>query len=274
MSLFSSFNKKKSQGLTLDDLKSSDTPSSYQQRESEASKPDSKTGTSSGEKQEIKFRDLRGGADIYEDPGLRSFVEIWGSNAVNNKRMFVITFISVVGAIGATIFALKTASEKTATPILVEYNGNTGEYKKPVVIERTTATDAMVKYGLAKWAEYVFTVDPKLSLNYLRNADAMAAGRAKGQFAQYRINTDIMKEIRDGKKLVFAESKSVDILQKGVSIVNLETQELDINGRLLKQKVYRVRLDYKVNPPIDAAVILKNPIGLTIEGFTFDEVSK
>lgn len=211
---------------------------------------------------------------LAKDPGLNDYSERWGAASVATARAFILAFVGItIGGVGA-VYALKASTEQKAQPILVEFNGVTGEYKKPVRIDAITATDAMVKFGLGKWAEWVFTLDPKMSYGYLQNADAMTKGRARGQFAEYRLQTEIIRHIKEGKRFVFGKSENVDILQKGVAIISLETKELDPSGGLLEKVNYRIRLDYTINPPRDADVVLRNPIGLEVDGFTYERLVK
>ena len=84
----------------------------------------------------------------------------------------------------------------------------------------------------------------------------------------------MIRQIKEAKKFVFAKTLSVDILQPGVAIVNLESKDIDKNGQVLDSSNYRVRLDYSINPPTNAAVVLRNPIGLEVEGFTYERLTK
>ena len=226
------------------------------------------------EKEPQSFEDLPQSEFVFKDPGINNYAERWGSASVNATRLFILALLGVASATVLGYHSLKTATEQKAQPILVEFNGATGEYRKPVKIESMTATDAMAKFALGKWAEWVFTVDPKLSYNYLLDADAMSKGKAKGQFAEFRSKTDVVRQIKEAKKFVFAKTLSVDILQAGVAIVNLETKDIDKNGQVLDSSNYRVRLDYSINPPTNAAVVLRNPIGLEVEGFTYERLTK
>ena len=220
------------------------------------------------------FSDLPQSEFIFNDPGVNDFAERWGAASVNSVRYFLIGLIAVCTAAYSTHYALQVATEQKADRILVEFNGVTGEYKKPVKLDVLTATDAMIKFGLGRWAEWVFTIDPKLSYNYMQDADAMSKGRARGQFADYRYTTEIIRHIKENKRLVFAKAEAVDILTPGVVMVHLQTRELDNNGALMDTSNYRVRLDYSINPPTEAAVILRNPIGLEVNGFTFERLAK
>lgn len=220
------------------------------------------------------FSDLPQSDFIFKDPGVNDYAERWGTASVNGVRFFLIGLIGVGIAAYSTHSALKMATEQKAETFIVEFNGITGEYRKPVKLDSLTATEAMIKFGLGRWAEWVFTVDPKLSYNYLQDADAMAKGRAKGQFADYRYTTEIIRHIKENKRLVFAKALAVDILTPGVVMVTLETKELDPNGGLMEIVNYRVRLDYSINPPKEAAVVLRNPIGLEVNGFTYERLVK
>ena len=220
------------------------------------------------------FSDLPQSEFIFNDPGVNDYAERWGAASVNGVRFFLLGLIAICTAAYSTHYALKTANEQKAEPILVEFNAITGEYRKPVKLDVLTATDAMIKFGLGRWAEWVFTIDPKLSYNYLQDADAMSKGRARGQFADYRYTTEIIRHIKENKRLVFAKAMAVDILTPGVVMVSLETKELDASGALLDTTNYRVRLDYSINPPTEAAVVLRNPIGLEVNGFTFERLAK
>lgn len=215
---------------------------------------------------------IQGGEEIFKDPGFRAYVEIWGSNSLNSKRLFALGIVCAIGMVYMGIQLSNLATTKTATPILVEYNGLTGEYKKPVVIEKSTATTSMAKYALGKWAEYVFTVDPKISLEQYKLAASMTAGRGVGQYTDYRVQNDVIAALSDGNKLLIAKTRSVDILQSGVAIVHIEQTEYDNRGSMVLKNNYRVRLDYSLEPPTDADQILRNPIGLVVEGFTYDLV--
>lgn len=220
------------------------------------------------------FSDLPQSEFIFKDPGVNDYAERWGAASVNSVRYFLIGMIAVCTAAYSTHYAIKVSTEQKAERILVEFNGVTGEYKKPVKLDVLTATDAMVKFGLGRWAEWVFTIDPKLSYNYLQDADAMAKGRARDQFGDYRYTTEIIRHIKENKRLVFAKALAVDILTPGVVVVHLETKELDGNGALMESTNYRVRLDYTINPPTEAAVVLRNPIGLEVNGFTYERLAK
>lgn len=82
----------------------------------------------------------------------------------------------------------------------------------------------------------------------MQDADAMSKGRARGQFADYRYTTEIIRHIKENKRLVFAKAEAVDILTPGVVMVHLQTRELDNNGALMDTSNYRVRLDYSIKP--------------------------
>ncbi|MEQ6436329.1 VirB8/TrbF family protein [Comamonas sp. w2-DMI] len=211
---------------------------------------------------------------IAEDPGLNDFAERWGSSSVSSARFFILAFFGLLIGLMGALYGWKASTEQKVVTVLVEFNGITGEYKKPVRIDKLTASDAMVKFGLGKWSEWVFTIDPKMSYGYLQDADVMTKGRARGQFADYRFKTEIIRHIKEGKKFIFAKTKNVDILQPGVAIVTLETEELDPNGGLLEKAHYRIRLDYSMSPPNDADLVLRNPIGLEIDGFTYERLVK
>lgn len=220
------------------------------------------------------FSDLPQSEFIFTDPGVNDYAERWGAASVNSVRYFLLGLIAVCTAAYSTHYALKIATEQKAEAILVEFNGVTGEYRKPVKLDVLTATDAMIKFGLGRWAEWVFTIDPKLSYNYLQDADAMSKGRARSQFADYRYTTEIIRHIKENKRLVFAKAMAVDILTPGVVMVSLESKELDASGALMDTTNYRVRLDYSINPPTEAAIVLRNPIGLEVNGFTFERLAK
>lgn len=220
------------------------------------------------------FGDLPQSDFIFNDPGASDFAERWGASSVNATRMFILSMIVATTGAAAWFGASKIWNDKKVVTLLVEVNGATGEYKKPVRIDTLTATEAMIKFGLSKWSENVFTIDPKMSLGYLQDADAMSKGRAKGQFAEFRFKTEVLKHIKEEKRIVFAKSMTVDILQTGVAIVMLETNELDPNGHHMQKDQYRIRLDYTINPPTDEKVVLRNPIGLEIEGFTYERIVK
>lgn len=230
--------------------------------------------TPKNEKKHVSFETLPQSEFIFNDPGLNDYAERWGSASVNATRFFILAAVGMASAAVLGVYSLKTASEQKSTNILVEYNGQTGEYKKPVVIETMTATDAMAKYAMARWAEWVFTLDPKLSYNYLLDADAMSKGRARGQFAEYRLKTEVIRHIKEMKRLVFAKTLAVDILAPGVAVLNVETTEVDQSGASIAVVQYRVRLDYSINPPKEASVALRNPIGLEVENFSYERLAK
>lgn len=239
----------------------------------------SKAGSSSessktNNKKPKTFADLPQSEFIFKDPGVNDYAERWGAASINSTRMFILSSVMVVSGGLAWFTAIKMWGDKKVEPVLVEFNGTTGEYKRPVLVESITVPQAMIKSMLAKWAEYVFTVDPALSLNYLRNADAMTKGRAKGQFADFRLKTDVLKNLKDGKKLIFAKTETVDFLQDGVAIVNLTTESIDQQGNVESTDNYRIRLDYTLTPPTDGQIILRNPIGLAVEVFTYERLSK
>lgn len=239
------------------------------------SKANSSTASKkSKDKNPKTFADLPQSEFIFKDPGVNDYAERWGAASINSTRMFLISSVMVISGSVAWFAAIKMWGDEKVQPVLVEFNGTTGEYKRPVRVESITVPQAMVKSMLAKWAEYVFTVDPALSLNYLRNADAMTKGRAKGQFAEFRLKTDVLKNLKDGKKLIFAKTETVDFLQDGVAIVNLTTESIDQSGNVELTENYRIRLDYTLTPPTDGQIILRNPIGLAVEVFTYERLSK
>lgn len=212
--------------------------------------------------------DLDQSEHIERDPKLE-FAEIFGSAMVSHSRLFVICL--VMGMISAfSVFALwQSSRDKVAIPWLVEVNNQTGDIARPVRMDTVTPSQAVIKAELAKWVEHAFTIDPKMSMAYLREATTKTTGRAVGQFREFRVEHDIVNKItRQPNYLRFAKVSSVDMSQKGYAFIFVRTHEVLLDGKEANPKNFRVRLDYTLIPPKTEEELLSNPLGFYVSLFS------
>jgi len=212
--------------------------------------------------------DLPQSEHIERDPK-REFAEIYGTAMVSQARLFIVCVcMSLICAFA--VFALwQSSRDKVAIPWLVEVNNQTGVISRPVRMDTVTPSQAVIKSELAKWVEHAFTIDPKMSMNYLREASSKTTGKAVGQFREFRLEHDIVNKItRQPNYIRFAKVSSVDMSQRGFAFIFVRTHEIASDGKEVNPKSYRVRMDYTLIPPKTEEELLANPLGFYVSLFS------
>lgn len=210
---------------------------------------------------------------LYDDAAGK-FAEIWGSAKVNEARMFIIAFGSVLMGLAGLGTALVVFPLKQIVPWVVEVNPGTGVVNRPIEIQRIEPNVAVIKSELARWAEAVYAIDPARSSELLRWANQRTADKAVGQFAEFRSRERIFERINREQDLVReVRVSSVDASRPGMAFIFLTTTERvgPAAPSADKTKRWRITLNYKLVPAKQESEILSNPLGLYVTFFNDTE---
>lgn len=139
---------------------------------------------------------------------------------------------------------------------------------KPVRLEPTTPSKAVLKAELGKWLEQVYTIDSKQTLQMFREANKRTSGKALEQFRDFRATEEVMRKIKEQPDFIrIVQVNSVDVSQDGIAFAYLTTKESGGTEAPANPKTYRVTLHYKIVPPDTEAKIMQNPLGLYVTFF-------
>lgn len=224
-----------------------------------------------GRKKQEDLAGLPQSKHMYADPR-DEFAEIYGSALVGQQRWFIVSLLMGVITL-VSIFAYWQASrDKVAIPWLVEVNPATGTIARPVKMEAVTPNQAVIKAELAKWVEQAFTIDPKQSMQFLREATSKTNGKAVDQFRAFRVEHDIVNKInKEPNYLRFAKVATIDLTQRSLAFVYVKTHEVSYpDGKEVNHKSYRVRVDYALTPPKTEEEIFANPLGFVVTQFSYN----
>ncbi|CAN7741282.1 type IV secretion system protein [Acidovorax sp. LjRoot118] len=198
------------------------------------------------------------------------FAEIYGSALVGQQRWFIVCLILGLITLVAIFAYWQASRDKVAIPWLVEVNPTTGAIARPVKIEAVTPNQAVVKAELAKWVEQAFTIDPKQSMQFLREATSRTNGKAVDQFRAFRVEHDIVNKInKEPNYLRFAKVATIDLSQRSLAFVYVKTHEISLDGKEVNPKSFRVRVDYALTPPKTEEEIFANPLGFVVTQFSY-----
>ncbi|MDP3350471.1 MULTISPECIES: type IV secretion system protein [unclassified Hydrogenophaga] len=199
------------------------------------------------------------------------FGEIYGSSKVEATRWFLIAMLCLVLASSAVGALVLITPLKEVRPWVVEVNPTTGVVNRPVAVERIDPNLAVVKAELARWVEAVYAIDPQRSRESLRWAAERAAGKALGQFTEFRGRERIFERIRSEPEMVReVKITAVDASQRGTAFIFLTTTERvgsqPVNPEQVKR--YRVTLNYQLTTATQEADLLENPLGIYVTYFS------
>ena len=196
------------------------------------------------------------------------FAEIYGTSLVNSRRMFVIACLAIFVALGASGALYSVAVSKVAVPWMYPVSETGGVMSKPVRLEPTTPSKAVLKAELGKWLEPVYTIDSKQTLQMFREANKRTSGKALEQFRDFRATEEVMRKIKEQPDFIrIVQVNSVDVSQDGIAFAYLTTKESGGTEAPANPKTYRVTLHYKIVPPDTEAKIMQNPLGLYVTFF-------
>lgn len=204
------------------------------------------------------------------------FAEIYGSALVAQRRMFLLCVLMALLTIGAIVALAQVASSKVAIPWFVQVNDSRGVISQPVRIQNITPGDAVLKAELAKWVEWVYSIDVRQTPAFLRNANGRVRGMAVEQFSQYRAQEDIYTKLREQPDLIrLVKVTSVDLSQKGIAFVFMQTTEGRGATAPTNPRTFRITINYALIPPATEEEIFANPLGLFVTFFnTIEERSR
>lgn len=201
---------------------------------------------------------------VFDDAAGR-FAELYGGSRVAAHRMFVVSVVALLLAIAAVAGIILTARNNVVMPWIVEVNKEAGLVSRPVRIENMRPSDAVVKAELARWVVKVFTIDSIQTPQLMREANAMTRGLGTAQFAEFRLQQNILKRMTEDPSLQRKVTiSSVDASQPGMAFVFLGTQEAQGTTASTGQAHWRVTLRHELVPPRTEQEILANPLGLYI----------
>lgn len=204
---------------------------------------------------------------VTKDP-VGEFAEIYGSALVSQRRMFLLGLVALGVCASAVIALWRVSTTKVAIPWMVEVSSNGGVVSKPVKLESIPPNKAVIKAELAKWLTQVYTIDPKRTPEWFREANKRTAGKAIEQFRDFRVEEDVMKKMREMPDFIReVEVHSVDASQDGIAFAHLTTKESSGSSALGNPKTYRVTLHYAQMPVTKEAEIYANPLGLYVTHF-------
>jgi type IV secretion system protein VirB5 len=215
-------------------------------------------------KQQRLANSLSAPAGLYRDPK-REFAEIYGGAMVGQHRMFLVSLLCVLLALGSFVAYVLNTRNNVAVPWLVEVNQTQGVINKPVRIEPVKPSDAVLKAELGRWVTKVFTIDRQLTQKLFGEANVMTRGLGTEQFTEFRVKQGITERLnKDASLQRRVPEVSVDVSQPGIAFIFLKTQESQGTTANSASASYRVTLKYELIPPSTEADILANPLGLYV----------
>lgn len=204
---------------------------------------------------------------VMRDP-VNEFAEVYGSALVNSQRMFLISVLALMFAVGSMLALWRVASTKVAIPFMYQVNDASGVVSRATRLEPVRPNQNVIKAELAKWLEQVYTIDAKQTLRLYKEANAHSSGKAVEQFRQFRVEEDVMKRMKEQPDFIrVANVKSVDVSTDGLAYGYVTTTESAGTEAPGNSKSYRVTLHYSIVPPSTEAQIYANPLGLYVTFF-------
>lgn len=204
------------------------------------------------------------------DDGREEFAEIYGSATANSARMFVLACLALILSIAMAITVATLLPLKETAPWLVPYDKTSGLVDRPIEVVKVTPNEAVVKAELAKWVDWVYTIDTLRTTELYKSANSRARDKAIGQFTEFRIREKTFERIQKEPGLSReVKVSSVDASQTGIAFVFLTTTERSSAGQSSADKVkrYRLTLHYQLDPPKNQADLLVNPLGIYVTFF-------
>ncbi|MDO8277490.1 MAG: type IV secretion system protein [Burkholderiaceae bacterium] len=211
--------------------------------------------------------DMAPSASLRRDPK-NEFIEIYGGALVAQRRSFVLSLLLGLLAVVSVGALWHVSRSRVAIPWLVEVN-QSGVVSRPVRLERLTPPQAVLKAELARWAERVYSIDPRQTPEMLRLAHLRTRGKAIEQFREFRIREDIIARMASEPDFIrVATVSAVDVSQNGLAFVYLSTTESRGSHPPANPRSYRITLHYVIDPPTTEAEIFANPLGLYVSFFS------
>ncbi len=186
--------------------------------------------------------------------------------------MFIVAVVSLLLAATAVVGVVVTSQSNIAMPWIVEVNKEAGVVTRPVRVENITPSGAIVKAELGRWVIKVFTIDSILTPQLMREANGMTRGLGTSQFAEFRLQQNILKRMTEDSSLQRKVSiSSIDISQPGIAFVFLTTQEAKGTMASAGTNTWRLTLRYELIPPRTEQEILVNPLGIYVTSMNVAE---